>query len=127
MRAVDLLEERRFVVIQRQLRIANRYTLTDPATWSGDEQRAGGRVAQPAGGRTTPPDNVRRLLQVFAKQVASGHQPGGIARPEQVFQTSEQEPGAESPKPTPEVAAKSAHRSQAEQIAYVKAMSKRNS
>ena len=127
MRAVDLLEERRYIDIQRQLRVANRYTLTDPATWPINQCRARGCVAQPDGGRTTPPDNVRQLLQTFANQVASGNQPGGVARPEQVFRTSEQEGRAPSANRNAEGAAKRAHRSQAEQLAYVKAMSKGNS
>ena len=122
-----LLEERRYIDIQRQLRVANRYTLTDPATWPINECRARGCVAQPDGGRTTPPDNVRQLLQTFANQVASGNQPGGVARPEQVFRTSEQEGRAPSANRNAEGAAKRAHRSQAEQLAYVKAMSKGNS
>jgi hypothetical protein len=63
-------------------------------------------------------------LQDFAKQVASGNQPGGVVRPERVFQNSEQEGGVERIGRTSTVAAKPPHRSQAEQLAFVKAMTK---
>jgi len=124
MRAVDLLEERRFIEIQRQLRIANRYTLIDPAAWPVDPRQAPGGVAQPGAGCIMPPENVRQLLQTFAKQVVPRNQPGGVVRPEQVFQNSEQEGGVERSGHTSTAADKPAHRSQAEQLAFVKAMTK---
>jgi hypothetical protein len=126
MRAVDLLQQRRFIVVQRHLRVANRYALTDPAGWPMDERGALGCMAPPDAGRATPPDNVRQLLQAFAKQVASGNQPVGMARPEQVFQNSEQEGAVQSPEHNAKVTLKPTHRSQAEQLAYVKVMSKGN-
>lgn len=125
MRAVDLLQERRFVDVERQLRIGNRYRLTDPETWvaGGMAQPAAGSTAQPVSGRAVLPDNVRELLRHFARQVAPRDQPGGMARPEQGFRTSEQERPEERSNRAGD-ASRPVHRSQAEQIAYVKAMNK---
>lgn len=124
MRAIDFLEARRFVDIERRLRIANRYTLTDPRTWrtGGMVQPVASSTVQPDAGCAMPPDKVRELLRNFATQVAPRNHSGGMAQPEQAFRTSEQE---EKRNAGAEGTAKPAHRSQAEQMAYVTAMSKR--
>jgi hypothetical protein len=124
MRAIDLLEERRFIDVRRELRVANRYTVIDPTAWPVEQPRGAGGVAQPVTGCITPPEDVRQLLQTFAKQVVPRSQPGGVVRPEQVFQNSEQEGGVERSGRTSTAADKPAHRSQAEQLAFVKAMTK---
>jgi DNA-binding transcriptional MocR family regulator len=123
MRAVDVLEKRGFIGVQRKSRVANRYELTDPAAWPFDQQRARGRVTRPDSGGITPPDKAHRLLQSFAKLVVSGNQPGGVVRPEQVFQKSEQEVRIEH-SDRKAITAKPPHRTQAEQLAFVKAMTK---
>jgi hypothetical protein len=124
-RAIDLLEGR-FVHVERHPRVANRYTLTDPKTWPVDRirQSEAGSKTQPEADRVTLPGRVRELLHAFSKQVAPRDQPGRAVRPEQDFRSCEQEPPDIKMNAGREVAPKTPHRSQAEQLAYVAAMTK---
>jgi hypothetical protein len=117
MRAVDLLEQRRFVGVERNPRIANRYILTDPATWQvrAPPKCATGGVAQPVADRTAPPEAVRDVLRQFISQVAPCHHPGRTPQLQQELQNSEQTNVNQNPK----TGRRSAARSREEQIAYV--------
>jgi hypothetical protein len=149
MRAVELLEKRRFIDVERRQRIANRYRLTDSRTWPGtrtihlaasEKKRSTGGVVQPCDGgavrpppggvtrpdgRVVPPEEARQLLQKLAKLVGVHHRLGGVARPEQEIRTSEQERSAETKRVQPEAQPQAVHRSREEQLAYVAAMMKR--
>jgi hypothetical protein len=120
------LEERPFIEVQRRPRVGNRYTITDPKTWliGGVAPQGPSGTAQPSAGRVAPPEKVRELLRNFAKQVAPRNQTGRVARPEQDFRTSEQEPSGAGMTGTADDTARAAHRTQAEQLAYVAAMTK---
>jgi hypothetical protein len=126
MRAVDLLEVRRFIEVERQPRVGNRYTLTHPTTWytNAAAQPIPGGTAQPASSGVAPPDKVRELLRHFTQQVALSNQAGGVVRPERVFRTSEQEEQAERCASAQAKSARPAARSQAEQLAFVAEMTK---
>jgi DNA-binding transcriptional MocR family regulator len=93
MRAIEFLERRRFIEVERRLRVGNRYRLTDPRTWptGGTAQPGPGSTAQPETGRIPPPEKVRELLRSFTKQVAWRNQPGRMVRPEQELGNSKQE------------------------------------
>lgn len=127
-RGVDLLEVRRFVDVERRPRVANRYTLTDPKTWPVDRmaQPQAGSKTQRDAGRVALPERVRELLHAFTRQVAPRDQPGRVVQPEQGFRTSEQGCKGSKTSGGEESARKPAHRSQAEQLAYVAAMTKRD-
>jgi len=124
-RAIDVLEGR-FVDVERRPRAGNRYTLRDPKTWPVDRiaQRQLGSEAQPDAGRVTLPGKVREWLRPFRKQVAPRDQAGRVAQPEQGFQISEQERLGAKMNDGGGASQKPAHRSQAEQLAYVAAMTK---
>lgn len=127
-RSVDLLEARRFLAVDRQPRVGNRYTLTDPNTWPIDPMArpAHGSKTRPDADRVALPEKVRELLHAFTKQVPPRDQPGRVTQPQQDFQTSEQGCAGAEMNGRAESEAKPAHRSQAEQLAYVAAMIKRD-
>jgi hypothetical protein len=93
MRAIDFLEHRRFIDVERRLRVGNCYRLTDPKTWptGGIVQPGSGSTAQPETGRVPPPERVRELLRNFTNQVAWRNQPGCMVQPEQDLRNSKQE------------------------------------
>jgi hypothetical protein len=117
MRAVDLLEERQFIDVERRARIANRYTLTDPVTWQvcGRAKCGTGRVAQPDAGRVAPPEAVRHALRTFIRQVAPHHHSGRVVPLQQELQNSEQMDVNQNLK----AGRRGTPRSREEQLAYV--------
>jgi hypothetical protein len=117
MRAVDLLEERRLMDVERRPRIANRYTLTDPVTWQvRDPPKCGtARVAQPDAGRVAPPEAVRDALRQFIRQVAPQHHAGRVGPLQQELQNSEQRDVNQNLK----AGRRDTPRSREEQLAYV--------
>jgi hypothetical protein len=140
MRAVELLERRHFVEVDRRQRVGNRYRLTDPKRWPGSKTPARGGIVQPtvaeseqgsAGGitqpdrRVTPPEEARKLLRQLVNLVGRRDHRGGVVRPEQDRRCSEQVRLKEADPKQPEGRTNPPHRSREEQLAYVAAAAKK--